>query len=61
MSDTGSLSTLLLKTEMRAEELQDVILKTISNLARVSTLVLFKAISDSILIKHVMQFDRVGS
>ena len=61
MSDTGSLSTLLLKTEMRAEELQHVILKTISNLARVSTLVLFKAISDSILIKHVMQFGCIAS
>ena len=46
---------------MRAEELQHVILKTISNFACVSSLVLFKAISDSILIKHVMQFDRVGS
>ena len=50
-----------LKTEMVAEELQHVILKTISYFAGVSLLVLFKAIRDSILIKHLMQFDCVHS
>ena len=54
-------ATVRLKTEMLAEELQHMILKTIGNLARVSSLVLFKAVRDSILIKYVMQFDRVGS
>ena len=61
ISDIGSLSTLLLKTEMLAEELQHMILKTISNLARVSSLVLFKAVRDSVPIKHVMQFGCIAS
>jgi hypothetical protein len=56
-----SLSTLLVKTEMLAEELQHMILKAIGNLAGVSSLVLLKAIRDSILIKHVMQFGCVHS
>ena len=56
-SDISSLSTLLLKTEMLAEELQHVILKTVSNLARVSSLVLFKAVLDSIPIKDLMSDD----
>ncbi len=50
-----------LKTEMVAEEPQHVILKTIGYVARVSSLVLFKAIGDSILIKHLMQFGCVHS
>ena len=54
-------ATVRLKTEMLAEELQHMILKTIGNLARVSSLILFKAVRDSILIKYLMQFDRVGS
>jgi len=41
---------------MFAEELQHVILKAISNLARVSSLVLFKAVRDAIFIKHIVQF-----
>ena len=44
---------------MFAEELQHMILKSISNLACVSSLVLFKAIRNSILIKYVMQFGRI--
>ncbi len=54
------LPTLLLKTEMLAKKLQHVILKTIGNLAGVSTLVLFESVRDSIPIKHVMQFDSVN-
>jgi len=53
--------SLLLKTEMLAEELQHVILKTISNFACVSSLVLFKTILDSILIKYVVQFGCIHS
>ncbi len=45
---------------MLAKELQHVILKTISNVARVSSMVLFKAVHDSILIKDVMQFGCVN-
>jgi hypothetical protein len=46
---------------MLAKELQHVILKTISNLARVSSLVLFKGVRDSVLNKYVMQFGYVAS
>ena len=55
------LATSRLEAEMLAEELQHVILKTISNLARVSSLVLVKGVRDSILNKHVMQFGCVAS
>jgi|SRR5215217_4129305 len=50
------LATSRLEAQMLAKELQHVILKTISNLARVSSLVLVKGVRDSILNKHVMQF-----
>jgi hypothetical protein len=56
-----ALATARLKTEMLAEELHHVILKTIRNLARVSSLVLFETVRDSILVKHVMQFGSVHS
>jgi tartrate dehydratase alpha subunit/fumarate hydratase class I-like protein len=55
------LATSRLEAEMLAKELQHVILKTISNLARVSSLVLVKGVRDSILNKHVMQFGCVAS
>ena len=50
-----------LKTEVLAEKLQHMILKTISNLTSVSSLVLFETIGDSIFIKHVVQFNCVHS
>ena len=56
-----ALATSRLETEMLAKELQHVILKTISNLARVSSLVLVKGVRDSIPDKHVMQFGCVAS
>jgi hypothetical protein len=57
----GHLLTLQRKTEMLAEKLQHMILKTIRNLASVSSLILFKTVRDSILIKYVMQFGCVRS
>lgn len=51
-----ALATLRLETEMFAEELQHVVLKTISNVVCVSFLVLFKAICDAMLVKHIVQF-----
>ena len=46
---------------MLAEELQHVILKTISNLARVRSLILFKGVRDAVFVKHVVQLDCIAS
>ena len=57
----GRLWAVRLKTETPAKESQHVILETVSHLTRVSALVQFKSVRDSIRVESVMQFACIHS